>query len=263
MDRDSLYTGAVLAAKYYLVKSEERLISLEARSEERLYTSEPDLGYTDNTLSALGRIPLAEAFVFEARGALGEAWVRSEGHARTVRSAGSALIWRPDSTWQVRLFGDWASLSYYDADIPAEQDRDGVLQRGGIVVGIDLGKGWSAGPMAAYGRYDADGDDFDSRDLTVGAGLMTGEIFGCIISTTLAYTQADYDNPNSLTGFSEERKDRILSLTLTVTIRKLEEWIGYAPVVAVTFVDHGSNVDAYDYDRWDPRVELGIAALTF
>ena len=197
LDRDSLYAGAVLAAKYYLVKSDERLVALEARSEDRTYTGEPDLGYTDNTLSVLGRLPLIEAFALEVRGAFGEAWVKEGGHARTVRSAGPALVWMPDSTWQVRLFGDWAGLSYYDADIPAEQDRDGTLQRGGIVVGIDLGGGWSVGPMASYGRYEAEGADFDSRDLMVGAGITTGEILGCVISTTLAYTRSDYENPNS------------------------------------------------------------------
>lgn len=263
LERDSLYGGAVLLAKYYLVKSDERMIALEARSEERVYASEPDLDYTDSTVSISGRFPLYETLAFEVRGALGEAWVKGDGHARTVRSAGPALVWRPDSTWQVRLFGDRAGLAYYDAEIPAPQDRDGTLERVGIVVGIDLGKGWSAGPMASYGRYDADGADFDSRDLTVGAGVTTGEVLGCVVSATLAHTRADYRNPNSLTGFAEKREDRILSVTVTVTLRKLEEWIGYAPALAVGFANHGSNVDAYDYDRWDPRVEVGIAALTF
>ncbi len=263
LERDSFYYGAVFAAKYYLVKSDERILAFEARSQERNYADEPDLGYTDNTLSILGRYPLADTLAFEVRGALGEAYVRSEGHARTVRSAGPALIWFPASAWQVRLFGDWMDTDYYDDDIPAEQDRDGVLQRMGFTVGIDLGDGWSVGPMATYGRYDADGDDFDSRDVTLGAGLTTGMVAGCVIATTLAYTWSDYRHPNSLTGFSKDREDRILSLTITVTIRKLEEWIGYAPAIVVSFVDHRSNVDSYDYDRWEPRVELGIAALTF
>ena len=263
LERDSFYWGAVFAAKCYLLKSDERILAFEARSQERTYAGEPDLGYTDNTLSILGRYPISDAFAFEGRGALGEAYVRREGHARTIRSAGPALIWFPASAWQVRLFGDWMDTDYYDDDLPAEQDRDGVLQRMGFAVGVDLGGGWSVGPMATYGRYDADGNDFDSRDITLGAGLTTGMVAGCVIATTLAYTWSDYRHPNSLTGFSKEREDRILSLTITVTVRKLEEWIGYAPALVVSFVDHRSNVDAYDYERWEPRVELGIAALTF
>ncbi len=263
LERDSFYYGAVLAAKYYLLKNYERVLAFEARSQERNYADEPDLGYTDNTLSVLGRYPLADAFAFEVRGSLGEAYVRGEGHARTVRQAGPALIWFPDLTWQVRLFADWVDTDYYDADVPSDQDRDGVFQRIGLTVGIDLGGGWSVGPMAAWGRTSADGDDFDSRDSTLGVALTTGNLLGFVISTTVGYTLSDYANPNSLTAFEKQREDRILWVTFTVTIRKLEEWIGYAPALAVTFIDHRSNVDDYDYDRWEPRVELGIAALTF
>ena len=185
LERDSFYYGIVLAAKYYLLKSDERVLLIEARSLERSYADEPDLGYTDNMLSILGRYPLGESFAFEARGGLGEAYVRGEGHARTVRTAGPALIYRLGDLWQIRLFGDWSDTDYYDADIPAEQDRDGVLQRGGLALGLDLGEGWSVGPVATLGKYGADGDGFDSRDWTLAVALTTGKYLGCVLSSSL------------------------------------------------------------------------------
>ena len=51
-------------------------------------------------------------------------------------------------------------------------------------------------------------------------------------------------------------------MTLKLTLKVLEGSIACAPAIALTFVGHRSNVEDCDYERWEPRVEVGIAALT-
>jgi hypothetical protein len=50
---------------------------------------------------------------------------------------------------------------------------------------------------------------------------------------------------------------------VSVTVRELESVIGYAPSFTIAFLDHGSNLDPYEYKRWEPRIEMTIVAMSF
>lgn len=263
IDRDSFYWGGLLAAKYHVLRKPGSVLSLDLRTQARSYSEEPDLSFTETVLSATGRYALAEWVEFEVRGSLAEAYLHDDGHLRTMRTVAPALLLHLSPSLKLRAFGDWTSADYYAADLAVEQDRDGVIERGGIAVGFDLGDGWSAGPSVSFMSYEADGDDFDHGAWTLAFALTTGKILGCVVAPSVSYTWADYRNLNSVTSFSEKREDRIVLLSITVTLRGLEESIGYAPSFSVSFTDHGSNIDAYDYERWEPRLELALLNVAF
>ncbi len=262
-EEKSLYYGLVLGVKHFLHRSDTQLLALEYRNQLRAYAEEEDLNYTDNILSAVGRQPFLEWADIEVRAALGEAVSDGEGHLRTTRTVAPAFIFHFSPTLQARLWGDWTDADYYLSDLPAEQDRDGVITRVGLVFGVDLGSGWSVAPHLGVAEYDADGDDYDHRDWVVGLALTTGQYIGCVFSPSVSYTRAEYDHENSVVGFTEKRDDRILRFAIAVTVRELESVIGYAPSVSVAFLDHSSNLDSYDYQRWEPRIEMTVLAMSF
>ncbi len=262
-EEESLYYGLVLGAKYFLHRSDTQLLALEYRNQMRAYAEDQDLSYTDNVFSALGRQPFLEWADIEVRASLGEAVSDGEGHLRTTRTVAPAFLFHFSPALQARLWGDWTDADYYQSDLPAEQDRDGVITRAGIVFGIDLGEGWSVAPHLGLANYEADGDDYDHRDWVLGLALTTAPYVGCVFSPSISYTRAVYDNEQSVVGFAEKRDDRIWRYAVTVSVRELEKLISYAPSVTLAFLDHGSNLDAYDYERWEPRIEMTLIAMSF
>lgn len=262
-EEQSLYYGLVLGVKYFLHRSDTQILALEYRNQLRAYAEDQDLNYTDNVISAVGRQPFLEWADIEVRASLSEAFSDGEGHLRTTRTVAPAFLLHFSPALQARLWGDWTDADYYVSDIPPEQDRDGVITRAGLVFGVDLGGGWSVAPHIGIAEYDTDGDDYDHRDWVAGLALTTPEFLGCVFSPLVSYTRAEYDHPNSVVGFAEKRHDRIWRFALTVTIRELEKLIGYAPSVTIAFLDHSSNLDSYDYQRWEPRIEMTMVAVSF
>jgi hypothetical protein len=236
----SLYYGLVLAAKYYLVRNDKQLLALEYRNQARAYSEEQEFNYTDNVIAGVGRQPFLEWADIEIRGSLGEAFSDGEGHLRTTRTVAPALLFYLSPSLQARLWGDWTDVDYYISDIPNEQDRDGVITRAGLVFGVDLGQGWSIAPHVGIANYAADGDDYDHQDWVAGIALTTPEFLGCVFSPSVSYTRASYEHENSVVGFTEEREDRIWRFAVTVTVRELERFIGYAPSLTIAFLDHSS-----------------------
>ncbi len=262
-DEQSLYYGLVLGVKYFLHRSDTQILALEYRNQLRAYAEDRELNYSDNIVSAVGRQPFLEWADIEVRAALGEAVSDGEGHLRTTRTVAPALLFNFSPTLQARLWGDWTDADYYISDLPAEQDRDGVITRAGLVFGIDLGAGWSVAPHLGIAKYDADGDDYDHQDWVVGLAVTSRQYLGCVFSPSVSYTRADYDHENSVVGFTEKRQDRIWRFALTVSIRELEQIIGYAPSITIAFLDHSSNLAPYDYKRWEPRIEMTVVAMSF
>lgn len=259
----SLYYGLVLAAKYFIVRNDTQLLAFEYRNQARAYAEERDFNYTDNVFTGIARQPFLEWADIEVRAALGEAFSAGEGHLRTTRTVAPAILFHFSPALQARLWGDWTDADYYVSGIPSEQDRDGVITRVGLVFGVDLGGGWSFAPHLGFAKYDADGADYDHRDWVAGVALTTAEYVGCVFSPSVSYTRAEYDNLNSVVGFAEKREDRIWRFALTVTVRELEKVIGYAPSITIAFLDHSSNLDPYDFKRWEPRIEMTVVALSF
>ncbi len=262
-EEQSLYYGLVLGVKYFLHRSDTQILALEYRNQLRAYAEDQDLNYTDNVISAVGRQPFLEWADLEVRAAWGEAFSDGEGHLRTTRTVAPAFLLHFSPAMQARLWGDWTDADYYTTGIPPVQDRDGVILRAGLVFGLDLGGGWSFAPHFGFAEYDADGDDYDHRDWVAGLALTTAEYLGCVFSPLVSYTRAEYDHPNSVVGFTEKRNDRIWRFALTVTVRELEKLIGYAPSITIAFLDHSSNLDPYDYKRWEPRIEMTMVAISF
>lgn len=263
LERESTFTGGTLLARYFLIQNENQRLSIDYRNEARAYLDEPDLDYTDNYLSALGRYPVWRGVDLELRTSLGEAFSREEGHLRTLRIVAPSVLFNLADAVPVRLWADWTDADYYDDTVRDEYDRDGVYRRGGVAFGIGLGAGWSLGPAIYLTDFAAEGDDYDYTAWTASLSMTAAPYFGCVFSASVGYTWADYANENSLVGFTEKREDRILTLSLTITLRGLEGLLNYAPSLTIAYSDHGSNIDQYDYDRWEPRVEVGILALSF
>jgi len=262
IDFDSPFAGVYLDAKYFPIMNDRQLLWLGYQNLVRHYTDEPDVSFTDNIATLGGRQPLLPSLDIEARGSLEEAFLRDDGHFRTQRTVGPAGIWKPLPVLQLRLWADWTDADYYGS-VPAEQDRDGEILRGGLRLAFDLGRGWSVAPHVSVNRYDAEGLDYESRGWEVGVSVSPDEFAGLRVVASVSYGDQDYDNPNSLAGFTEKRHDRPISATLGVTLRMLESLIGYAPTLSVSYMRHRSNIDNFDYDRWSPQIEVGIAALSF
>lgn len=262
VDFDSYFAGVYLDAKYFLVRNQNQIVRLGYQGLAREYPENRDVSYFDNVVSLLWRQPVIEYVDIEARASLEEAFLRDDGHFRTQRTIGPALLMQPLHDLQVRLWADWTEANYY-VDVPAEQDRDGTIARGGITFSIDLGRSWSVSPYASYNRYKADGSDYDARGWEVGLSLTAAEVAGFLIVPSVSYGEQDYENPNSLANFEKKREDRPLRATVTVTMGLLEKVIGVAPTLSVSYARHKSNIDAFDYTRWAPYIELGINVVSF
>jgi hypothetical protein len=118
---------------------------------------------------------------------------------------------------QVRVWGDWTDASYYET-VDAPQNRDGTLVRLGVTFAIDLGHAWTAGPYGTYNRANTKGDDYDAHGWESGLQMTSPEFAGFKIIALVSYGQENYDNLNSLTGFTKKRLDRPLGTSLTITV---------------------------------------------
>jgi len=259
---DSAYVGAYLDMKWLLIQNNHQTFELDYQNLARQYPSSADLSFDDNVLSAIGRHPLTELADFEFRASLEEAFMKDDGHFRTQRTLGTGLLLYPLHDLQLHVFVDWSNASYYDST-PPEQDRDGDIYRIGVEAAIDLGQGWTIGPYIIVNKDNAEGSDYDSRGWTFGIVLKPEEFLGFKVTAILDYQEQDYSHPNSLTNFTEKRKDHPFQATISVVFKQVERLIGYAPTLSVTYVHHASNIQEFDYSRWSPQIELGINVLSF
>jgi hypothetical protein len=262
VDRRSVTYGILLSARYRLLEDDDRVLGIEYQNAARAYASESELAYTDNTLALAGRIPLRPSIDFQGRASISEAFMSDDGHFRTLRSLAPAFNFRPLVGLEIRLWSEWGDAGYY-FDAPNEQDRDGSFQQIGLGLRIELGRGWSLGSSVSLLDYDAQGADYDRRERQPALSVTAPEAAGVIAALTAAYVLADFDNPNSLSGFTEAREDRRIALTLTLTFRALEDGLGFAPSLSVRFEDWDSNIAAYDFSRWQPSIDLAFLAYSF
>jgi hypothetical protein len=237
-------------------------LSLEYQSALRAYADEPDLSYADNQVLMTGRIPLGPRTDFELGISVSDAFLTEDRHLRTLRSFQPAVLLRPWGEVQFRLWGEFADYDSY-LDAPNEQDRDATYQRAGLAATFNAGGGWGVTPFVSYVDYESDGSDFVHHSWEPGVSVAAPEFLGVQSSLRLAWAVASFDNPNSLTGFTERREDRRMTASLTLRFPALERLAGYAPGVTFGFEDWSSNVEAYDFNRWDLRFDVSFLALTF
>lgn len=261
-DRESFTYGLGLSARYKILQQPGRQIAAEIATTLRGYASEPDLSYADNVFSVSGAFSLSDWVDVVPRIALAEAWLAEGGHFRTQRTAGLAGIFRPAANWSVKVWGEWGNADYY-FDAPEPEDRDGTYQQGGIAVAAAFGE-WRVGPFVNVLKYDAEGDDYDRFELQPGLSVTAPPIADAVeLTLTVAHVRADFDEPNSLTGFTDERDDRRWIYALTVKVLALEKSLGVAPSITIRFEDWNSNIDAYKFNRWMPEVDFSFLAWSF
>ncbi len=264
VDRESFYYGLKLSARYLLFEEKDMSLVLHYQGNLRAYAEDSDLSYSDNVLSAIWNGPIGKLdwLSYEIRGSMVETYLTEDGHFRTQRVLAPALIVRPDEAWQIRLWADWTSADYYE-DVPDAQDRDGGIYRGGLSLTVDLGDGWKIGPYLSYSKYNAEGSDYDHHSWNPGVQVTVPEFAGILLVAEGGVIFADYDNPHSLTGFTEARDDRRVYVRLNVTFKQLEKVIGFAPTISVAYENWSSNISAFDFDRWDFGFSTDILALSF
>jgi hypothetical protein len=261
---ESPYYGGVFSARYWLIEGDRdrTSLSLEYLGTVRAFSDEPDLSYADNQLSLTSRVPLGRGADFELGLSASDAILTEDRHLRTLKSVQPAFLFAPAEGLQFRLWGDWSLYTSYQ-NTPEEQDRDGTIQRVGVSATVDVGGGWYLSPFVSYAAYDAEGSDFVSSGWEPGLALSTPEFLGVQAAIRGSLAFVSFDNSNSLTGFTEKREDRRTTVTLTIRLPALERLAGYAPGLTVSFQDWNSNVEAYDFERWDSRLEVSFLAMTF
>jgi tetratricopeptide (TPR) repeat protein len=139
---------------------------------------------------------------------------------------------------------------YYVDDVPPVQDRDGL--------GHQVGLTWFAAipgtqlllrAGAFYGRYEADGADFDFDSIGLFVGLNVPLFWQIVADVSYIHLFDRYDNPNSLagpTGFGFKRDDDgdFFSVQLT---RPILDWLSV--YVRYDYSRNDSNVPFYEYDQ--------------
>jgi tetratricopeptide (TPR) repeat protein len=258
----SYYAGFYVDTKYFVVQNQHQLLWLEYQLLGRDYPQEQSVSFLDNLISLIGRQPLLDGLDLEIRGSWEEAFLSGTGHFRTQRTIGPAFLVQPLADVQIRVWGDWTDATYYES-VPSAQNRDGSISRIGLNLSIDLGHSWMLGPYGVYNKENAQGSDYVAHGWEFGVQASTPELTGFKIVGLVSYGEEMYPNPNSLTGFTANRIDRPLGVTLTVTFKQIEKWLGYAPAVSVGYVRHSSTISNFNYTRWTPQLELSLGVLSF
>jgi hypothetical protein len=260
-NRESVTYGLGLAARYMLVDQPGARIAAEVAPFMRAYASEPELSYVDGTFSVGGVFAMTDAIDFVPRAAFAEAWLSEDGHLRTQRTFGLAAVARPSAMWTARLWGEFGDTDYY-FDSPQPEDRDGTHQHAGIAIGTRAG-GWTIGSSFTAMWFDAEGAEYDRTEYQPMLSVTPPSFGGVDLTLSVTYVLADYDAPSSLTDFEEERRDNRWLGALTIRLVALESTLGVAPSITIRFEDWGSNVGAYDFNRWIPEVDFSFLAWTF
>lgn len=253
--RESLYVGGDATLRLWLHRPDPWGGALESESRLKHFISESDSSYFDETLSLSGGGPIHDDLAVGAKLSYGESWTFGDGHFRRLLGAAAGLRLRPSLGWEIDLWTSIAALQFF-TDVPAPQDRDGVTRQLGMNHAIDLGGGWKLAPQAGWFDYRAGGSDFDHAGWQAGASLTTPEVEGFTFTLSATYVNSRYADPNSLSTTGRDRRDDFYACTLTVS-RRFEDF-NWTPSITLTFNDARSNVGAYDYDRFDVQVGLGL-----
>ena len=259
LKRRSFFGGAGLLGRYWLLRPDPWGLTIDATSTLRAFSRDPDLNYADNLIALTGWGPTDRELSAGARLALGEAVTVGEGHYRSLRDGSIGGRWKVDETWSIDLSAAVTHLDFY-VDLADEQDRDGSIYRVLLSPSADLGDGWKLTPALTFARSSAEGADFDSRGLRLEATVASPTLSGFQLSGGVFYSIDRYDHDNSVAGFVVKRKDAALGLSLSLQ-RRCDELLGLTPVLAIAWSAHGSNIDAYDYDRWTVTLGVGIPLI--
>jgi hypothetical protein len=113
-------------------------------------------------------------------------------------------------------------------------------------------------PFLAYRLIDAEGTDYRGSEREVGLRLGFPEWKRVQTFAKVSFVHAPFDEPHSLTAFTEEREDRRLAASATFVFPALESIAGFAPSLSIRFEQWRSNIDVFEFRRWEPSLEFSV-----
>lgn len=264
LGRESFYYGAILSARALLVDESRFRFFLDYQNDLRAFESEPDLSYSDNLFSALVRTSPTRLdwLLFQFGADLGESFLANGGHFRSQRGLLPAVIVRPDETLEFQLRSEIRWVDYHD-EVPPSQYRDGTIFRIGIAADVDLGDGWKIAPYASYGYWDTEGSDYEHLEWEGGVSATTPRFWGLRATATLGYVRADFENPHTLLAGKDRREDDRIVVRLEISFPTFERALGAAPALRMTFERWQSNVEAWEFERWEVTPSVELLVLSF
>lgn len=261
VDRQSLYYGLLLSARYLMIESRDLRVMLDYQNNLRSYVDEPDFSFSDNLVSAILRAGIFDGLSLDSNIYWGETWLQEEGHFRTQRGIATAIGFGPVDPWGIRVWGEYRDADYYSA-VPSPQERDGDVLRFGLGPEVVF-DGWKIAPYVGYSDWDTEGTDYVHTEWEAGFTLTSPEFSGLRWSVTSNYLWADFDRPHSITLFQQAREDERWQVRMTITFLSFGRSLGGEPSLSVTYERWNSNLDAFDFDRWDLSSSVEILALSF
>ena len=101
------------------------------------------------------------------------------------------------------------------------------------------------------------------RLLEVGITVTTAQFWILRATVTASYVRADFEFLNSITLFTIKRADDRYLFRFVLKFPGVEKEIGVTPAISVTYENWSSNIDAWDFDRWDLQTSVEVLALSF
>lgn len=141
----------------------------------------------------------------------------------------------------------------YKVATPDALDRDGHDQNLYLALGLSEEEEWNLTLGVRRGAFASEGDDFDHRAWTYLATLEVKTVEEVRVSIGGSWTEADYPHGNSADPQGRERSDARALVTLKAH-RKVVDWLTAS--AEFRYLNHGSNVDAFDYDQVEGSLGL-------
>jgi len=126
-------------------------------------------------------------------------------------------------------------------------DRDGTAQSLGVTAFLRCPKSRATGHIGLAHRWnDTDGGDYDYESDTISAGLNMPLPGRAALDVSYSRIFERYDNPNSFSGFTTNRRDDVDIVRVEVSKILAAGWSVWA---AYNHVRDDSNLPTFDYSR--------------
>lgn len=172
---------------------------------------------------------------------------------RNAISVRPGLIYRVTDDLSIELAYTFNTAEYYTAPT-AVTDRDGESHTGSVTTYWRLPRTDFTGRAGVYfTRTDADGSDYDADFVAGFISLAHPLVWDVRGEVTFSHIDADYDNPNTFTGFAFARNDEInivsVELTKPIDMPGLDEQSARV-YLRYDFTENDSDVPAFNYDQY-------------
>ncbi len=197
---------------------------------------------------------LGEEMLLSAR-LLGDVYLQDDEYVRGRGATRLAGTWRWHEQYWTELALDYAYADFDDVSFPTF-DRDGSLYSLSLNQSVALPSWGTILTLgAAHDIQDTDGSDYDYTGNRLTFAAHTELTDGLVLGLGAGIGWLNFENPNSLTGFTQARDDRITWLQgrLGWTMREnLELFASYS------LTDNHSNIAFYRYDRHETMAGVAL-----